>query len=484
MKIDGRLRARGIVVTPAEVANEGVESVLDKIQETGANSVAVSPGLFVPSTRSEGVREPPLDLEGEARVLDRALWGRKVQYLKGFAPYVSDPNVWKDVPFPAPTPAPKDIRVDYAQKIVQSALKRGMSSYIVSSPTLLPGLPGGQSATSGTASRSEADRLVRVDGTTPSREIAGQGCVNSPRIQALARARLTDTLTHYPDANGLFTDWIEFTCYLPEDVFTCFCRHCALKAQQSGFDWDAIKGGVGHIWEGLGGVTNARLQEVIEAEPTSLSEGLALMSNSLEDTAAIRELFRFKTESVSAFFSSVQSLAGELKSSVDIGANGFAPPWNEVTGVDFGNLSSVVHTLRCKLFTFHWPMMTKWLGEMLMNRNPDLSSQLVLNAAKVLYQVPTGPEEARRSLVDYGMPGPEQPHPITPEALTNKLQLAKKDVRPSSVLEAYIHSYRPAQQFEQVIRMAEESGSDGVWVQRYGYLSDQKLKIIRDMWAK
>lgn len=483
MTITGPAQTRGVVITPAEAANEGVDHILDRLQGVGANAVAVSPGVFVPGTAEDGVREPPLDIDGEARVLDRPLWGRKVQYLRGFSPYVADPDVWRDVPFAPPVAAPEELRVDYAEAVVNAARLRGMRSFVVVSPTVLPGLPGGQSFTSGQTRGLEEDLVVRVDGSTPTRFIAGQGCVNNPRVQALVRARLTDTLEHYPAANGLFIDWAEYTCYLPEDIFTCFCQHCARVADRNGFEWDELRAGVTQIFEGLRDLTDRDLLRVIEGEPVSLMDGLATLAAVPEGArAAANELLRFKAQSVVAFYASVQDLATGLGSTLEMGANGFAPPWNAVTGADFGALSSVLGAVRCKLFTFHWPMMTRWMGEWLVERSPQLSPRLVLDATKALYQVPTSPEEGRKGLEDYTMPGPDQPHPITMSALTAKLVEAKRQVAPSSRLEAYLHSYRPADELARVLDATAASGADGTWIQRYGYLSDRKMDVIRDAW--
>ncbi|GHH72613.1 hypothetical protein GCM10017673_27830 [Streptosporangium violaceochromogenes] len=477
----GDTRVRGVVITPAEAANEGVEPILDTLQGAGANAVAVSPGVFVPGTAEDGVREPPLDIDGEARVLDRPLWGRKVQYLKGFSPYVADPEVWRDVPFAPPVVAPEELRVDHAEAVVATARARGMGVFIIVSPTVLPGLPGGQSFTSGQTQGLEEDRLVRVDGSTPTRSIAGQGCVNNPRVRALAQARLTDTLTHYPDADGLLIDWVEYTCYLPEDVFTCFCRHCDRVARAEGFDWDGIRAGVTRIAEGLRDLKDADLLRVIEGEPAGVMDGLATLAGAPEwARAAAHELLRFKARSVVAFHTSARALADGLGSTVEIGANGFAPPWNAVTGADFGALSSVLGTVRCKLFTFHWPMMTRWMGEWLAERSPGLSRRLVLDVTKTLYQVPTPAEERREDLEDYTMPGPDQPHPITMPALTAKLAEAGRHLSPPARLEAYLHAYRPADELARVL--AATGGTDGTWIQRYGYLSDRKMEVIRDAW--
>jgi hypothetical protein len=47
---------------------------------------------------------------------------------------------------------------------------------------------------------------------------------------------------------------------------------------------------------------------------------------------------------------------------------------------------------------------------------------------------------------------------------------------------AYVHSYRPAAEFGRVLEAVLASDAPGCWVQRYGYLSDEKLAIMRSIW--
>src|SRR5690606_36627587 len=161
--------------------------------EAGANAVAINPGVFVPSTSDRAVREPPLDIEGEARVLDRPLWGKMVQYLEDFSAHEPDRWRWGGMPLPLPSLAPEGLRRDYAKDVIDAAQDRGLKAYVFLSPTILPGLSGGQLMYSGN-SRDDLSEFqpVRVDGSTPDRAIAGQGCLNNPAVKELGRVTLLD----------------------------------------------------------------------------------------------------------------------------------------------------------------------------------------------------------------------------------------------------------------------------------------------------
>ena len=169
-------------------------------------------------------------------------------------------------------------------------------------------------------------------------------------------------------------------------------------------------------------------------------------------------------------------------SSVALGLNGFAPPWCRITGLDYGGLSGAVQQTRCKLFTFHWPMIAGWWSRTLLDWNPGLDERAVLGAVQAALDMPTPPDEHRRTLADYGMPRPDEPHPIAPAALTRKLQQAIGMAGADTACLAYVHSYRPAAEFARVLEAVLDSDAPGCWVQRYGYLSDEKLAIMRSVW--
>lgn len=481
MNAEQKQPARGVVLTSAEAANEGVETILERLQRAGANAIGISPGVFVPVPPGEGVREPPLDVDGEERTLDRPLWGAKVQHLKGYSPHLPDPALWRDVPFPMPEAAPAAIRRDYAGRVIAAASARGMSTHIVTSPTLLPGLPGGQSFSAGNGSSATDHRVVRVDGSVAERAIAGQGCVNDPRIRALARARLSEVLRHYPEADGLFVDWAEYTCYLPQDIFTCFCTHCQQEAVFQGLPWADVKRACLMVLEGLGHVDDRTLAALIDARPGSIAGALQILAQVDDETLGLLEtLERFKAHSVAEFYRWICRVIDDAGVTLQVGGNAFAPPWNQVTGSVPTAMSGALDVLRTKLFTFHWPMMTRWLGEMLLERNPGLTPSLVLAAAKVAYEVPTGADEHRTSLQHYQMPRPDEPHPITMPALRDKLNQVHAAATGTLRVEAYLHSYRPVDEFARLLEVPDDSG---VWVQRYGYLSDEKLEVLASAWT-
>ena len=91
-------RQLGVVLTPAEVQDEGLDRVLDNIVGAGATAISPTLGVYAPGRPGEGSREPPLDVSGQVRLLDRPLWGKRELWLRGYTPHSPDPNIWADVP--------------------------------------------------------------------------------------------------------------------------------------------------------------------------------------------------------------------------------------------------------------------------------------------------------------------------------------------------------------------------------------------------
>jgi hypothetical protein len=78
---------------------------------------------------------------------------------------------------------------------------------------------------------------------------------------------------------------------------------------------------------------------------------------------------------------------------------------------------------------------------------------------------------------DYHYPEPEEPHPVGVRAMQRKIEQAKSEAGKTPVY-AMAHGYGPADDFRRRFAAAWQVSPAGVWVNRYGYLSDEKLRII------
>ena len=320
----------GIVITPAEVQCEGLDVVLDNVQlRAGTGHVDTTLGVYEPAADGRGRREPPLDVIGHVRVLDRPLWGRRELYLRSYLPSPPEPDVYADLPYPRPLVAPSHLRVDVSRRIVDACRRRGLGVSIQISSYTLPSLPGGQSAEQTEGSRVGGDRPVRVDGSVADGVLAGHGCLNNPNVRALGLARLRDALRRYPNVDALYLDWAEYTCYFLEDCFTCFCERCRIATGSDSYEWDRIVRDCHALRDRLHRLDPVGLR--LLASPASHS---TLLLGWLERAPAALDLPRLKAETVTSAVAEIRAEMNALGlSRVALGMDGFPPPWSLVTGM-------------------------------------------------------------------------------------------------------------------------------------------------------
>ena len=459
-------RFLGIVLTPAAVQCEGLNAVLDRIQSTGAHAISTGLGVVEPVERGEGRREPPLDIDGYERLFDRPLWGKKELWTRAYRTYDYSSDLFADTPYrPGGSLAPQHLDRDLPHKILGEAQARGLQAHMQVGPTVVPDLR-------------DDDQVHYVDGSLPNplMRVARQGCLNSPAVRAYGIALVRDAVRHYPEADGLFLDWVEYTTYDLPDFFGCFCEHCQAKARAKGYDWDGMVRDVRATWDWLHSLTGAKLElaQRVARRPWELAELLQSYPGWLD-------LMRFKANTVvDAYTDYRRAMDAQGAAKMGLGANGWPPPFNRVSGMDYRRLADVCSSLRPKLFTFHWSALPRWYGQTLMAWNPGLSERHLLDTLVACLDLPDAIPV--RSFSDYHIPAPNEDHPATPSSWREKLDEVVAQVGGRTACHAYAHSYRSEAQWTRMIAVIRDSRADGMWVQRYGYLSDSKFAALAHMW--
>jgi hypothetical protein len=110
-----------------------------------------------------------------------------------------------------------------------------------------------------------------------------------------------------------------------------------------------------------------------------------------------------------------------------------------------------------------------------LSANRDLSDELLGKTLVRLLDIADdqGPGKA----TDYHYPHPNEPHPAGNQAMQRKIDQARREAGKTPVY-ALAHGYGPADDFRRRVAAAWQASPAGVWVNRYGYLSDEKLRII------
>jgi hypothetical protein len=130
----------------------------------------------------------------------------------------------------------------------------------------------------------------------------------------------------------------------------------------------------------------------------------------------------------------------------------------------------------------HWSQMVEFWGRPLLEANPSLDEELLTRT--LLRLMGLQDETAGRTLADYGYPAPDEPHPISDGLQAHKIRQVIAYVGGRCAVTPLVHGYGPADDFERRLRVVAESEADGVWLNRYGYLSDEKLAAVGRVWGR
>ena len=123
-------------------------------------------------------------------------------------------------------------------------------------------------------------------------------------------------------------------------------------------------------------------------------------------------------------------------------------------------------------------MMVRYYGEALMKANAGLDERLVTKA--LVHWLDIADDGGLERLSDYRYPEPDEAHPCGLKAMERKIARARRDADPAPVF-ALVHGYGPVDDFRRRLQAASRAAPDGFWVNRYGYLSDEKLAVIREI---
>ena len=220
--------------------------------------------------------------------------------------------------------------------------------------------------------------------------------------------------------DGLRLDWPEYPPYLLDSIFLDFGGHARVRARRMGFDFSRMRSAAAALFQRLHGeLTDRDLRICAEAgSPGEIRRRL------LPESAGLEEWLEFKAglvESLHAGFRQAMNEAGGER--MELRPNAFPPPWNVLSGLDYGRVSRYSSALSVKLYTMHWPMMLGFYGERLHRANPGVSEQLLARVLARLFD--TGQEPAPARLEDFRYPSPEEPHPVGEAAQQRKIAQAQ-----------------------------------------------------------
>ncbi len=462
-------RFLGVTVLPEYIQSEGIDGVLDNlIMKVGANAVAISPYLMAPADEKTGNREPPADAgAGAVRLLDRPLWGKREIFVRTAPSFTPDKRLYKGLRY---QPPPPDALTAEQGSIIHDFVRAAQGRHLKVYFQVQAAIPPGYRVQFGGPTEDDRPRLP--DGSIPPRRLAKNGSLASPHILRYEHALIRDLINQYPDIDGLRFDWPEYPPYFLDSVFLDFGHHAAKAAADLGFDFQAMQRHVGNLYAKLhGGLRDDDLKAW--TDPDGGRYGLMRL---LSDYPGVGQMIRFKAtlvENMLAGFRKVIDEAGGQH--MQMLPNAFPPPWTIASGMDFRRVAKHSTAISCKLYTMHWPMMLRFYGDQILKANPGLSNSLLTRA--LVEWLDIADDQGLERLEDYNYPPPDAPHPVGSEAMARKIRQAQADAGDTPIY-VLAHGYGPIDDYRRRIEVAHLAGPHGMWINRYAYLTDEKLEII------
>jgi hypothetical protein len=462
----------GIYAWPPHIQAEGVNAVLDNLQSIGATSVSTSTYVAEPAADGEGDRrEPPQNgNKGLVREIDRPLWGRKALYLHTGPSFAHDSSLYDGQKY-AP-PAPNDLTQKHGRVIhdfLAEAKKRGLKTYIQTSPSRLPTLRDGVDPAERTA---DVPRLPF--GRMPGNRMENFASLASPAVVDYMAAETADILAEYPEADGLLLDRMEQSFYTFDDAFVDYGPHARIAAESYGLDFESINEAVGAALDRFASITNDELDSVtskldIPIAFPGVSEPRRFSANALNDAMTLR------SKITSNLLRTLRESADGVRPGVELVPITFPPPLSILTGVDFAEYAKYADAVMIKFFTMHWPLIVTYWTEGITALNPSVDPNRVARAVSLALELEDNPSS---DASDYAYPEPDTPHRAGTEAQKSKIEVATNQAKSMPILPS-VHGYGPLADVERRWRIGWETGQFGMWVNRYGYLSEPKLNLLK-----
>ena len=458
----------GITVLPEFAQSEGVEHVVKNLVErAGANAVTTSPYVMEPADEKTGGREPPIDAgAGSVRRLDRDLFGKRELWVRTAPSFTPETKLYASLRYQPPQP--DDLTKREGSKVaefVRQAKAAGLKVFLqvqAASP------PGYRVQFSGVQ---DEDQPRRFDGKVPARRVDKNGSLASPHIRDYTATMLVDLARQYPEIDGFRIDWPEYPPYFLDALFVDFSPHAEAAARRLGFSFEKMREGAAALHARLlGGLKNRDLERFIESG--SLVPDRSPIADALTfRVKLVRELVRHLRHALDAAGASHLALV----------PNAFPPPWHHASGFPFDGWQGEIAGASVKEYAMHWAMMLRFYGDEILAANSGLDEKLLVRSLVRVLGI--ADDAGLPHLADYHYPEPDEAHPCGTGALRRKIQQAQEEAGATPIF-ALVHGYGPPEDFRRRLRSAHEAGAHGFWVNRYGYLSDEKLAIIRDVTAK
>jgi hypothetical protein len=317
----------------------------------------------------------------------------------------------------------------------------------------------------------EEDLACLPDGRPLGERVDKNGSLASPHILAYGCALIRDLVRAYPAIDVLRVDWPEYPPYSFASLFTDFSGHAEKTAAEMGFCFPAMRRDVQALYADLNGALEDRDIEAWLAP----DGGRYHLLRQLADRPGILQWLRFKAALSVRLLARYREVLNQAAGGrIRFVPHAFPPPWSLLSGFDYARASAHCDGIGVKLYTMHWPMMLRGYGEALLAANPNLSDALLAPCLASLLDVRD--EDGPAKVGDFAYPEPDEAHAVGAVAQARKIAQAQAEA--SVPIYAFAHGYGPPDDVAARMKVAWQASGGRMWINRYGYLSDQKLDAL------
>jgi len=463
----------GITVLPEYFQVEGAAQVISNCVDLAhATAITTSPYVMRQAGQSEthsGQREPPIDAgAGGIRLLDRPLWGKRELYVETAPGFSPSKTLYRNLKYQPPA----ETELTHAQQhhlhdALKLAADNGVKTYMQVQAAIPPGYRVQFAATNPT------DLPLLPNQRPALNRVAANASLASEDILKYHCALVVDLCNQFPSLTGIRVDWPEYPPYRLDSVFLDFSPAVEeFSSRRDGPSFSTIRQNISSFYDALHGkpqpiLTNSLLQEILaSAVPwRMLADRFSQFS--------ITEWLHLKQDLVFNYISKLRAaLDSHGHQDKQLVPHAFPPPFNGMSGFDFARIAPIADHIPVKLYTMHWAMIARFYLDQIHQNNPQLTESLLVSALFKLLQISDNPAPTKISNVRY--PSPNEPHLSSELVQTEKISLAQTAAGDTPIA-ALVHGYGPVDDTIRRFGVGLRASNNRIWVNRYGYLSDDKL---------